>query len=432
MLMLSVSLGLVLSIAWIILLVRYIQQAHQLGIAQTQTHQLQMFQQEIVEKNQQIQQANQKVSELQWMLVQLRESASKDQQHAQEKLTLLENNKQQLKQEFENLAQHIFEAKQQQFSQQSQKNLDALLIPFKQQLDAFRLQVDHVYVSESNDRASLRAQIGELHQLNQKITEEAAQLSRALKGDKKLQGHWGEFQVQRILEQAGLKSNIDYSKELSLKTEDAQHQRPDYVIHLPEGKHIIIDSKVSLNDYVNYMNADLPEQKEKALQAHLRCLQTHVKQLSEKDYPQLIGLHSPDFVLMFVPIEAAYLVAVQSENDFFDQLFSKRIVIVTPSTLLATLTTVAHLWALEKQNQNARQLAEQAAKIHDKLCGFFERMVRLGDQIKNTQKTFDEAWSGLMEGRGNLVSQTQKLKEMGVRTKKEIPSVLLNAAEDLQ
>ena len=366
---------------------------------------------------------------LQLVIAKITAAAVKDQQHAQEKLTLLENNKQQLKQEFENLAQHIFDAKQQQFSQQSQKNLDALLIPFKQQLDAFRLQVDTVYVNESKDRASLRAQIGELHKLNQQITAEAAGLTKALKGDKKLQGSWGEFQVERILEQTGFKSGIDYSKEMNFKTEAENNQRPDYIIHLPEGRHIIIDSKMSLNDYTQYVNSDDSFVQEKALQAHLRCLQTHIKQLSEKDYPNLAGLHAPDFVLMFIPIEMAYLVAVEFQQDLFEHLFNKRIVVVTPSTLLATLTTVAHLWALEKQNQNARQLAEQAAKVYDKLCGFLEKMVRLGDQIKGTQKTFDEAWSGLKEGRGNLINQTQKLKNMGVRTKKEIPAALLDAAE---
>lgn len=370
--------------------------------------------------------------ELQLTLARVTEAAEKDHQHAQEKLTLLENNKQQLKQEFEHLAQQIFEAKQQQFSQQSQKNLDALLIPFKQQLDAFRVQVDTVYVNESKDRASLRGQIGELQKLNQRITDEASALTKALRGDKKLQGSWGEFQVQRILEQAGFKLGIDYSKELNLKTEAADNQRPDYVIHLPGGRHLIIDSKVSLNDYARYINSSDPEEQERALQSHLRCLLTHIKQLSDKDYPKLAELNAPDFVLMFVPIETAYLVAVEFQRDLFEHLFNKRIVVVTPSTLLATLTTVAHLWALEKQNQNARQLAEQAAKIYDKLCTFLEKMVRLGDQLKNTQKTFDEAQLGLTEGRGNLISQTQKLKAMGVRTKKEIPAVLLNSAEELE
>ncbi len=353
----------------------------------------------------------------------------KERQYWQEKLKLLEENKAQLKQEFENLANQIFQEKQKHFSEQNKQGLDALLSPLKDQLTGFRQKIDDVYVNEAKERASLKAQIDVLYKLNQRITDEASNLTKALKGDKKLQGSWGEIQVEMILEQSGLKKGREFEREPNLKNDETKNMRPDFIIHLPESKHIIIDSKVSLIDYTRYIEASSEEEKALHMKAYVQCIRTHIKGLSGKGYPKLKGLNSPDFVFMFLPVEPAFIAAFEYDSALFNDAFESRVVVVTPTTLLATLRTVSNLWSIEKQNQSARVLADQAAKVYDKLRVFVEKMDKLGGQLNTVNSTYQEAWDSLREGRGNLVSQAQRFLDLGVRVKKELSQSIVESSD---
>lgn len=369
---------------------------------------------------------DQQLTQAEAMYVELNE---KERQHTSEKIRMLEENKTQLKQEFENLANKIFHEKQKHFADQSKQGLDTLLSPLKEQLNGFRQKIDDVYVNEAKERASLKAQIDTLYTLNKRITDEASNLTRALKGDKKLQGNWGEIQVEMILERSGLKKGREFEREPNFKDDEAKNKRPDFIIHLPENKHIIIDSKVSLIDYTRYIESETDEAKAESMKAYVQCIRNHIKGLSEKGYPKLNGMNSPDFVFMFLPIEPAFIAAFEYDQSLFNDAFDSRIVVVTPTTLLATLRTVASLWSIERQNQSARKLADQAGKVYDKLRVFIEKMDKLGVQLNTANITYHEAWDTLKEGRGNLVSQAQRFLDLGVRVKKELPKSIVEAAD---
>lgn len=385
--------------------------------------------QRLLEKEQQAEALQQQLSNLNTQLKQVEVEREKDQQNWQEKMQLLNDSKAQLSQSFENISNKIFEEKSKQFKQTSQEGLSSLLTPFKDQIEGLRKKVDDVYVSESKDRAALKAQIGELHNLNKQITEEASALTRALKGDKKTQGNWGELVLETVLEKSGLRKDEEYVREQSITNEEGDRYRPDVIINLPEGKHIIVDAKVSLIAYTEFVNAETDADRQVALKTHVEAIRLHIKRLAEKAYAKLPGLNSPDFVFLFMPVEPAFMTAFQYDDQLFNDAFEQRIVVVTPTTLLASLRTVSNLWSIERQNRHAKQLAEQAAKVHDKLVGFVETMEKVGTQLGTVQKTYDTAWNQLKEGRGNLISQAHKFKDLGVRTKKELPKQMIETAE---
>lgn len=391
--------------------------------------QLEKQQRNIARLEQLNQQLQQDVIAREARLAKIEEGRLKDQQHAREQIELLERNKQQLSQEFENLANKIFEQKNATFTEQSKHNLSALLNPFKDQLEGLRKKVDDVYVSESKDRASLKTQIEELHKLNKQITEEASALTRALRGEKKTQGNWGELVLETVLEKSGLRAGEEFVRESSQQGDEGQRLRPDVIINLPEGKHIIVDAKVSLNDYTDYVNAETDVEREAALKRHVDAVRNHIRRLSDKAYQKLPNLNSPDFVFMFMPVEPAFMLAFQSDEKLFNDAFDQRIVVVTPTTLLATLRTVSSLWSIERQNRHAKILADQAASVYDRLRIFAEKMEKLGTQINTAHNTYQDAWGSLKEGRGNLVSQAQKFIELGVRVKKELPKSLIGDHE---
>jgi len=376
-----------------------------------------------------ITQLNSQLSERESQLKQEQLGRKKDQENLEEKLELLNENKVQLKQEFENLSNKIFEEKHKKFSQTSKEGLSSLLNPFKEQLEGLRKKVDDAYVSESKDRAALKAQIGELHNLNKQITEEAASLARALRGEKKTQGNWGELVLETVLEKSGLREGEEFVREKSITNEEGDRLRPDVIINLPEDKHIVVDAKVSLNAYTDYVNAENDADRVKYLKSHIDAVRIHIKSLAEKSYAKLPGINSPDFVFLFMPVEPAFMVAFQHDDKLFNDAFEQRIVVVTPTTLLASLRTVSSLWSIERQNKSAKQLADQAAKIHDKLVGFVESMEKVGTQLNTVQGTYDKAWSQLKEGRGNLISQAHKFKDLGVRVKKDMPKQVMETAE---
>ncbi|MRI32619.1 DNA recombination protein RmuC [Endozoicomonas sp. OPT23] len=344
-------------------------------------------------------------------------------------LQQLEENKQAMKEEFGNLANDILDAKSKLVSEQQQERLEHLLKPFKEQLGDFRNKVEEAQKADNEGRAALKQQLETLYSLNQRITDEAGNLAKALKGDKKLQGNWGELQVEKILESSGLIKGQEYEREPNFKDEEGQNKRPDFIVYLPEQKHLIIDSKVSLVDYMAYVSADTEEERAVALKRHIQSIRNHIKSLNEKDYPSLPEVKAPDFVFMFMPIEPAFMVAFQHEQQLFNEAFEKRIVVVTPTTLLATLRTVSNLWTIERQNANARKLADRARQVYDKLRIFVEKMEKLDTQLVNVRATYDDALGTLKHGRGNLISQADQFLTLGVRVKKELPRQTLETAD---
>ncbi|WP_263080967.1 DNA recombination protein RmuC [Endozoicomonas sp. Mp262] len=353
-----------------------------------------------------------------------------EQQASNEKaIKQLNENKELLKQEFNNLANEIFDAKGKAFSEQHKARLEETLTPFKEQIVEFKRKVEETHKEDHAGRAALKQQLETLHKLNQKITDEAGNLAKALKGDKKLQGNWGEIQVEKILESSGLIKGQEYEREASFKDDEGQNKRPDFIVHLPEGKHLIIDSKVSLVDYMAYVSAENDTSREKALARHIQSIRNHIKGLGEKGYTKLPGIEAPDFVFMFMPIEPAFMAAFQHDQKLFNDAFERKIVVVTPTTLLATLRTVANLWTIERQNTNARKLADRAGLVYDKLRVFVEKMEKLDAQLTTARGTYDDAMNTLKQGRGNLISQANEFMNLGVRVKKEMPRQVLDTAD---
>jgi DNA recombination protein RmuC len=324
---------------------------------------------------------------------------------------------QQQQQSFENLSHKIFNEKQ----QQNRQGLDAILHPFKDQLEGLRKKVEDVHLHDAKDRAALKSQINELYRLNQDITAEASALTKALRGNKKTQGNWGELVLETVLERSGLRLGEEYVREQNHKADDGQNYRPDVIINLPDDKHIIVDAKVSLNAYNDYVNADDEASQAQFLKQHIDAVRHHIKSLSAKAYQHLPALHSPDFVFMFMPVEPAFLAAFQHDEKLFMDAFDQRIVVVTPTTLLASLRTIESLWSIERRGRSADELSQHASKVYDRLRIVVEKMDKLGSQLHSAQKTYDETYSSLAQGRGNLVNTANQFVELGVRIKKKIP-----------
>lgn len=355
------------------------------------------------------------------LLAQLRKAADKDREALEAERRQLEENRQVFRQEFENLANQIFEQKHQAFDLQSREGLDRLLKPFKEHLESFRARVDQVHSENVEGRASLKGELDRLRELNQQMTEEASNLTRALKGDKKVQGTWGEQKVELLLQQAGLRKGIEYNREQNFKDEDGNNLRPDFVVNLPEGKHIIIDSKVSLVDYAACVAAETPEERQRALAAHVQALRNHIKSLSDKKYPELLGMDSPDVTFMFIAIEPAYLAAAEHSPTLFQEAYERRIALVTATTLLPVLRVVANLWSLQRQNQSTRELADLASRVYDKLRIFVEKMGKVGSQLETVHRTYKDSFDTLKDGQGSLVKTVEKFVDLGVKVVKRMP-----------
>lgn len=332
--------------------------------------------------------------------------------------------------EFENLANKIFEEKSQKFTTQNKTNLEEILIPLRDKIKDFETRVNDVYISESKERASLTEQLKSLQELNKQMSEEANNLTKALKGDSQKQGAWGEFILEKILENSGLVKDREYTVQTSFTAEEGRRQRPDVIINLPENKHIVIDSKVSLTAYEAFSSSDKEDSRKRYLADHGNSIRIHIKELFQKSYQSIYGIESLDFVLMFIPIEPAFALAVQNNPGLFDEAFEKNIVIVSPSTLLATLRTIANIWKQEKQNVNALEIAKQSGDLYDKFVGFIDDMIEIGKRLNSAKDYYGEAMKKLSEGKGNLVMRTEKLKELGVKTNKSVPANLVERALD--
>lgn len=332
--------------------------------------------------------------------------------------------------EFENLANKIFEEKSQKFTTQNKTNLEEILSPLREKIKDFETKVNDVYISESKERASLTEQLKNLHELNKQMSEEANNLTRALKGDTQKQGAWGEFILEKILENSGLVKDREYIVQTSFTADGGRRQRPDVIINLPDNKHLVIDSKVSLTAYEGFCSTDDENARKKLLTEHSGSVRIHIKELNQKSYQSIYGIESLDFVLMFIPIEPAFALAVQNNPGLFDEALEKNIVIVSPSTLLATLRTIANIWKQEKQNVNALEIAKQSGDLYDKFVGFIEDMIEIGKKLNSAKDYYGEAMKKLSEGKGNLVLRTEKLKELGVKTNKSLPVNLIERAHD--
>ncbi|MGA2667434.1 MAG: DNA recombination protein RmuC [Ignavibacteria bacterium] len=332
--------------------------------------------------------------------------------------------------EFENLANKILEEKSKKFTEQNRSNLDDILKPLSERIKEFEKKVNDVYISETKERASLSKELQMLYELNQQMSKDATNLTKALKGDNKVLGNWGEFILESILEKSGLERDREFIIQKSLEGADGSRFRPDVIIKLPEEKSMVIDSKASLTAYDQYCATDDDEKKAQYLGEHINSIKNHIKRLSPKSYQDLYGLNSLDFVLMFIPIEPAFALAVQIDNNIFNEAFERNIVIVSPSTLLATLRTIASIWKQEKQNRNALEIARQCGELYDKFTGFVEDLTAIGNNIKSTQENYDKAMNKLAEGRGNLVRRVENIKQLGAKSTKSLPDSLLNRSED--
>ncbi|MCF6290301.1 MAG: DNA recombination protein RmuC [Desulfobacterales bacterium] len=352
-----------------------------------------------------------------------------EQKRSEEKLLLLAEARDQLKIEFQNLAQKIFEEKGQKFTEQNRVNLDGVLRPMREQLAEFKKRVEDVYDKESKERLSLLHEIGTLKALNQRISEDAVNLTNALKGQSKTQGAWGEMILERVLEESGLRKGREYESQSGFTGEQGQQLRPDVVVHLPEGKDVVIDSKVSLTAYERFCAAATEEERARQLKLHIASLRAHVKGLSDKNYTGLAGIRSLDFVLLFLPVEGAFLAAVDSDSGLFNDALSKNILLVCPSTLLATLRTIQNIWRYEYQNRNALEIAKKAGDLYDKFVGFVEALEDVGHKIAKARDAYDTAHKRLVSGRGNLIRRARDLERLGVKARKSLPGELVNEAE---
>ncbi|WP_413665598.1 DNA recombination protein RmuC [Microbulbifer sp. CNSA002] len=331
--------------------------------------------------------------------------------------------------QFENLANRIFEEKQQSFVRRSEDSLRKSLDPLERQLGDFRKRVEHVYDRENAERNSLLGQIKALREQTQRISDEALNLTSALKGDRKIQGNWGEVVLERLLEESGLQKGREYETQVTL-TSDGRRRQPDVIVRLPENKDLIIDSKVSLVDYERYSSAETDEERTQALKQHVNSLRAHITGLNKKAYEQLEGVRTLDFVFIFVPIEAAYMLAMQADPDLFRFAYEKQIVLVSPTSLMATLRTVENIWRYEKQNKNAEKIADEAGKLHDQFAMVLESLDVLGDRLRQADDAYQQTYKRLATGRGNAVKRIDSLRKLGAKTRKQISAQLRDRAED--
>ncbi|WP_277053376.1 DNA recombination protein RmuC, partial [Zestomonas thermotolerans] len=357
------------------------------------------------------------------LLAELREQRDSHQQ----RLADLQGARDELRAQFAELAGKIFDEREQRFAETSQQRLGQLLDPLRERIQAFEKRVEESYQQEARERFSLARELERLQLLNQRLSDEATNLTRALQGQK-IQGNWGELVLERVLEHAGLEKGREYQTQVSLRSSEGERFQPDVLIRLPGDKQVVVDAKVSLTAYQQLIAAGDEQQRQSALKQHVQSLRNHLKGLSVKDYQRLEGLHSLDFVLLFVPIEAAFAAALQADPELFREAFERNVVIVSPTTLLATLRVIDSLWRQERQSQNAREIAERAGALYDKFVAFVADLDEMGSRLQQLDKAYAAARNKLVEGRGNLVGRVENLKLLGARASKSLPAELLERA----
>lgn len=335
----------------------------------------------------------------------------------------------QFKNEFKNLAQEIFEEKSKKFTDQNKTNIGELLNPLKEKIEKFEERAEKSSKENLLWNSALKEQITSLKELNLQITKEAESLTRALKGDSKAQGNWGEMQLEAILEKVGLQKGIHYEKEKNFKNEEGNNQRLDYIIKMPDDKYMVLDSKVSLTAYSNYFEAEDEAEKAKHLKNHLDSIYSHIKLLGDKNYQSIYDIQQPDYVMMFVANEPALIMALKKDHALYEKALDKNIVLVSTTTLMATLRTISYIWKQDLQNKNAIDIATQAGALYDKFVGFTEDLLKVGNNLKTTQNSFSDAMKKLYDGKGNLVRRTELLRELGAKTTKQLDNRLIDKAE---
>lgn len=335
----------------------------------------------------------------------------------------------QMQKDFALLADKILDEKSQKFIEKNDQQLKGILDPLKERLKQYEDRVDITHRETERERSAMKEQLKMLTDMNAKMSQEALNLTRALKGDTKSQGNWGEMILEKILEKSGLEKGREYDVQQNFTSETGQRSMPDVIIRLPEGKNLIIDSKVSLVAYEKYMSIDNDAEREMILKEHVLSLRNHVKNLSSKSYHQLYNIKSPDFVLLFVPIESAFALAVTASNDLYNEAFDKNIIIVSTSTLLATLRTIANVWKQEYQSQNAMEIARQGADLYEKFVAFTEDLIGVGKKMDDSKKAYSDAMNKLTDGRGNLVNRAENMKKLGLKVDKQLAQGLIDRAE---
>lgn len=331
--------------------------------------------------------------------------------------------------EFENIANKILDEKSQKFTHQNQENLNTILNPLKEKIKAFEERVEKTYITETKERNLLTEEISKLRELNLQLSADASQLANALKGDSKTQGDWGEYRLEMLLERAGLTKDVHFETQQSFKDFDGKDKRPDFIINLPENKQLIIDSKVSLTAYESYYNAENDTDRSNYLKAHISSIRKHIKDLNSKKYEQLYQINTPDYLIMFVPIEPAFAVAVQEDSNLFLEALDKNIVLVTTSTLLATMRTVAYIWKQENQRSHVLEIAKQSGLLYDKFCSFIEDLQEIGKRLNSAQSAYEGAMNKLTESKkfgDTLVGRAERIKELGANASKSIPKEFLD------
>lgn len=343
----------------------------------------------------------------------------------EDKMLFAARSREEMTAQFRAMAEQVLEEKGRKVNEAGEQRLNQVLEPFNRQLMEFRKQVEQSHHFRLQDSAQLKTQLQQLTQLNQQISQDALNLTNALKGQSQTQGYWGEMILERVLEQSGLINGEHYQTQVSMQNEDRERFRPDAIIHLPGGKDLIIDAKVSLNAYETCSSTQSPARREEAVKAHIRSVRSHLKELEVKNYSALPELNTLDLVLMFIPVEGAFALALQEDRQLFSEAFEKRIVIVSPTTLFATLRTVENSWRNEAQNRNAQEIARKAGKLYDKFCGFVADLDRVEKSLDQAGRAYYDARNKLSDGKGNLIRRAQDLKELGARTSKNLPEDLI-------
>ena len=371
------------------------------------------------------------------ILAALRDQLTAEQQRLSTKVaelaTTLESERsreEQLSNRFKALASEILEDKSKRFTEQNQTNINQLLAPLKVKITEFQDKVQEVYVQEGKDRSALAEQVKQLMALNSQLSKDAHNLTSALKGQAKTQGNWGEFILERVLETSGLRKGHEYDVQESHTRGDGSRAQPDVVVHMPEDRHLIIDAKVSLKAYEEYANTETDHLRDAAMKRHLDSVRGHIKELAVKNYQLLYGLKSLDFVLMFIPVEPAFMLAITHDSELWQDAWKKNVLLVSPSTLLFVLRTVAHLWRQEQQNRNAQEIANRGAELYDKLVGFVKDLESVGTKLEDAQNVYKDAHNKFTSGRGNVIRQAEMLKDLGVKPTKQLPQNLIESALD--
>lgn len=375
-----------------------------------------------------LQMAQEHTSQLQTQLAAQATQLEAERRAAHDKLALLAEAREALSHQFKSLANDILEEKSRRFAEQNQQSLGQLLDPLRSRLADFQGRVEQFYDAEGKQRSALAQQVHQLLQLNQTLSEDAKNLTQALKGSTKAQGNWGELILERVLESAGLRKGFEYDVQENHLRADGSRAQPDVVIHLPENRHLVIDAKASLLAYEEWAHADDEAVRAGAQRRHLDSVRQHIKGLAERNYQQLYALQSLDFVLMFVPIEPAFMLAVTADNQLYSDAWNRNVLLVSPSTLLFVLRTVAHLWRQEAQTRNAQEIAQRGADLYDHLTAFVEELEKVGKNLGQAQDAYQKAFNKLSKNRGNVIRRAEMLKELGIKPAKALPPALVEAA----